>query len=222
MIGQGELLLTFFRAYNPELGRWLSTDPIREMGGLNLYEYAQGNPIMLMDPLGLEVIIIDDMSKKIIAWLKLADPDLKKMIEDLESSGHKHYVKCDTDPKNPLWKAITQSIVGNTEEEKNETNGVGTDTYVNGAKVINTYSNGQRLTPTDVLAHELQHAWDLDKGLINRAPNPKTGNWCSEERAVRTQNIARKALKLDLLETYGDPGKGGKKVEDFDKPLTRF
>jgi RHS repeat-associated protein len=47
------LVLTLYRAYDPALGRWLSADPIEENGGLNLYGYAGGNPIMLVDPLGL-------------------------------------------------------------------------------------------------------------------------------------------------------------------------
>ncbi|MES2995807.1 MAG: RHS repeat-associated core domain-containing protein [Verrucomicrobiota bacterium] len=52
--GQSEFVLTHFRAYDPELGRWLSADPIGEAGGMNLYAYVGGNPIYLVDPLGLD------------------------------------------------------------------------------------------------------------------------------------------------------------------------
>ncbi|MFN5869359.1 MAG: RHS repeat-associated core domain-containing protein, partial [Akkermansiaceae bacterium] len=48
------LVLTWFRAYDTEVGRWLSADPIGEMGGLNLYGYVENNPINGWDPLGLE------------------------------------------------------------------------------------------------------------------------------------------------------------------------
>lgn len=51
--GQGEIVLTLFRAYDSELGRWLSADPIGEEGGMNLYAYLQGDPINWMDPFGL-------------------------------------------------------------------------------------------------------------------------------------------------------------------------
>ena len=48
------LTLTWFRAYNPITGRWLSRDPIREKGGTNMYIYVHNNPIQFKDPTGLE------------------------------------------------------------------------------------------------------------------------------------------------------------------------
>jgi RHS repeat-associated protein len=48
-----DLALTYFRAYDPSLGRWLSKDPIGEAGGINLYAYVGNDPIMGVDPLGL-------------------------------------------------------------------------------------------------------------------------------------------------------------------------
>jgi len=42
-----------YRYYSPELGRWLSKDPIGISGGLNLYAYANLNPIYFIDPYGL-------------------------------------------------------------------------------------------------------------------------------------------------------------------------
>lgn len=47
------LYLSPYRAYEAELGRWISRDPISEAGGINLYGYVQNNPINLWDPYGL-------------------------------------------------------------------------------------------------------------------------------------------------------------------------
>jgi RHS repeat-associated protein len=47
------LNLTLFRAYDSDLGRWLSIDPIGEFGGLNLYAYVANNPINAVDFFGL-------------------------------------------------------------------------------------------------------------------------------------------------------------------------
>lgn len=50
-----DMVLAMYRAYMPEIGRWISRDPIGEMGGLNLYGYVSNNPTNLIDFLGLEV-----------------------------------------------------------------------------------------------------------------------------------------------------------------------
>ncbi len=53
--GQTEMVMTFFRVYDPEFGRWLSIDPIGEDADINLYRYVRGNPAQFTDPFGLEV-----------------------------------------------------------------------------------------------------------------------------------------------------------------------
>jgi RHS repeat-associated protein len=42
------------RFLDPNLQRWLNQDPIREMGGINLYGFVGNNPVNWVDPLGLE------------------------------------------------------------------------------------------------------------------------------------------------------------------------
>lgn len=46
------LSLTWWRGYDPALGRWLSADPIGLRGGLNLYGYVSNAPIDFTDPDG--------------------------------------------------------------------------------------------------------------------------------------------------------------------------
>lgn len=46
------LELALYRAYDSVLGRWLSRDPIEEIGGLNLYSYLRNSPISFLDLFG--------------------------------------------------------------------------------------------------------------------------------------------------------------------------
>ena len=68
VVGQTELVLTHYRAYDPELNRWLSADPIGEAGGINLYAYVLGDPINGWDPSGLDVCYLIDDGNKAAMW----------------------------------------------------------------------------------------------------------------------------------------------------------
>jgi len=50
----GPLYLTRYRLYSASLQRFLSPDPLGLVGGLNLYAYAEGDPLTYIDPLGLK------------------------------------------------------------------------------------------------------------------------------------------------------------------------
>jgi RHS repeat-associated protein len=53
---EADLALTHYRAYDPELGRWLSRDPLgnaETREGPNLYAYVRNEPVSRIDPQGL-------------------------------------------------------------------------------------------------------------------------------------------------------------------------
>ncbi|NND55772.1 MAG: RHS repeat protein [Xanthomonadales bacterium] len=43
----------YYRDYDPDLGRYIQSDPIGLLGGRNSYEYGSSNPLLVIDPLGL-------------------------------------------------------------------------------------------------------------------------------------------------------------------------
>lgn len=54
-IAEAETILRYYgqRYYSPELGKWVSRDPIGERGGENLYAFVGNSPVLRLDPLGL-------------------------------------------------------------------------------------------------------------------------------------------------------------------------
>ena len=66
---KSNLDLAVYRAYDPDLGRWLSRDPIGENGGLDLYAYVANSPLNRVDSLGL----FDD-GADLLQWGKTLAP----------------------------------------------------------------------------------------------------------------------------------------------------
>ena len=62
------------RPYSPDLGRWLSRDPMGEEGGFNLYGFVYNDPLNSYDYLGLAgplTSVISSCAKKLLAYLSL-------------------------------------------------------------------------------------------------------------------------------------------------------
>ena len=53
---QAHAVMYLARPYDPNMGRWLSRDPIGEAGGVNLYGFVSNSPTKKIDPLGLVAV----------------------------------------------------------------------------------------------------------------------------------------------------------------------
>jgi RHS repeat-associated protein len=93
------LVLAPYRAYDAELGRWLSEDPIGEEGGVNLYGYVGNGVVGRVDPLGLDYCIVQDgIFPHASIYAPLKDPFSERI----------SYVKMDFGPYLP--SQLTQGI----------------------------------------------------------------------------------------------------------------
>jgi RHS repeat-associated protein len=81
------LNLTFYRAYNSDLGRWLNRDPLGEQGGINHYAYADNKPINEVDPLGLWGIAFGNNSGSSYFNLGIGNPSLYFSPSSLSDAG---------------------------------------------------------------------------------------------------------------------------------------
>lgn len=52
------LFYNWNRYYSPAIGRYISSDPIGQEGGLNTFLYAESSPVMFVDPEGLQGLFV--------------------------------------------------------------------------------------------------------------------------------------------------------------------
>ncbi len=119
-----------FRYYDPDIGRFISQDPIGLRGGLNLYGYAP-NPLRWIDPLGLscESSYSGKLSGKVSEMTPLVrgSKAWNKAIKDMQaalSRGEKFQVKVQSSTD---AKAFLQEAQGNMNGYKAHTQSVRPD-----------------------------------------------------------------------------------------------
>ncbi len=83
-----------FRYYNPEIGRYLRTDPIGSDGGINLFIYVLNNPINRIDPLGLRSYTIESRSVSVSALIIGVSANYVCISENCEDGAEEYSMHC--------------------------------------------------------------------------------------------------------------------------------
>jgi RHS repeat-associated protein len=75
----------YHRYYDPSLGRYLRPDPVGLKGDINLFVYANQNPINLIDPMGLKPTC-EELDENYKACVKACGDVLDKCLDFADSS----------------------------------------------------------------------------------------------------------------------------------------
>jgi RHS repeat-associated protein len=178
---EDKLFYNMFRDYDPDLGRYVESDPMGLRGGINSYAYASENPLSLVDPSGLYVTFSgtpDQLSSLIAAYNRVKSTHRGGwMCKKLENSPQTYIINGQP-PKN-----LPKSFY----DPNAHTIYVDPDFH----PIVPT-TDGPQPAPTDAqLGHEIGHA---ATGASDDGPGP--GN---------NTNLNENPIRLDL----GEPARTG-------------
>ena len=79
-----------FRYYDPEVGRFISRDPIGMHGGINLYSYVHNNPNRWRDPYGLQRFLFEIFRGR--GWVEVTNmqSQMRRVMSGLNTAHPRH------------------------------------------------------------------------------------------------------------------------------------
>ncbi|MFN4804743.1 MAG: RHS repeat domain-containing protein, partial [Akkermansiaceae bacterium] len=186
------LVLTWFRAYDAEIGRWLSADPLGNAGGLNLYAYSYNDPINLWDPDGLAPEFPDPKPGESVGdYVERVAPTPEGFLDKIA-----HYSTHDAAIAN--WK-ICQGAKGDVHHSVQKGKAVGADiaslaapfAMIGGRKVTLTYH--PRIRERGVQDPRYHNApYSFDKEVLKAAPiKQKDGSLLYCKRGTATSKSGK-------------------------------
>ncbi|CAK7014419.1 MAG: hypothetical protein BACD_01117 [Bacteroides rodentium] len=207
------------RHYDAALGRFHTNDRFAEKYySMSPYQYGANNPIRNIDVNGDSIIIAPNLNglmdqirltfgfdtkyqaqvKADLAQLRKDDKEMSEMITELEQSLNIHTI---TMP-NKESKYVNGTRYNKEKIRKNISQG-STVYYHPYSSKRNAYDNDTEIrTPRVGLAHELQHSFDLDKGIATEE-RLSNGIKLMDVRAVNRENKIRRILREPKRIMYG-------------------
>ena len=161
---------------------WLSVDPLaKEYPGLSPYIYVSNNPVALYDPDGRKIRSSENTSdKKLLIYSLLlisATNQGERMVDNLIA--------------NPVRTVRIDAILWTGNSDYNPSTG---EVEVP-VSVWRSNRDGSEMTPANVLAHELFHAYDDFNGGLGTRKEAENG-------AVRFANYFRAVYGQELRDQY--------------------
>jgi RHS repeat-associated protein len=231
---QDELDLNLFdfhaRQYDPTIGRTTTIDPHADnYGNLSPYSWVGNNPIITIDPDGMDFVIarykdLDDETRKkytkseyremrkegksAIQRLKQGSVTAKAMIRDLKKSDNTHTVTFSKDSRS---NQQTDQQTGDSKIVIDLTE-----------KTEGLETASQEMNTSVLAGHEIAHSWREEHGLDPQRMSPEEAlkdlatafknedqrKAVAENGATHIENMVRSELKVPLRGQYPN-GRGG-------------
>ena len=153
-----------------EYAVFLTSDPLEYVDGLNSYIYVGQNPWGRWDPLGLVIRYQGSPSevkkmKDHVEYIRKNSPEGAKVIAQLENSKLTHVVRATRAGEDPHSKPTNEALVKNG---KPNSTIIYYDPHKNREFKSDETGKTFEKTPEEVLAHELTHSAEVDRGGASR------------------------------------------------------